>query len=173
MKSAKSLTYKVSRLSTDAIQAHAHAFMANCFGFTEWKTTGIPAKFFISNPSLFSCGRGHPYSGHTLGMCDTQTPFSFQRQNISVGNGLSSKRIENLNHVLFQDHLGFNPDQIHYVSQNYTNKQLKRSLSNTFANPKTIHNKKTDQNIGTASPHKITSGSECVLHSLSIAGKTA
>lgn len=173
MKSGNSLTYQVSSLSTGAVQTLAHAFSAHGFCFTKWKSTGIPAKFFISNPSLLSRGGGYPYSGNTLGMRDTQTPFSFQRQNICVGNGFGSKRIENLNYILFQNHLGFYPGQIHYVRQNYTNKHLKKNLSNTFGNPKTVHNKKSNQNIGTAGPNKITSGSECVLHSLSIAGETA
>jgi hypothetical protein len=45
-------------------------------------------------------------------------------------------------------------------------------LSKTFGNPKTVYYKKSDQNIGTSSPHKVTSWSEGSLHSSSIAGKT-
>lgn len=171
MRSLNSLAYQISRLSTNAVKTGAHRLHTDVFGIANRKTTSVPTKFFVSDPPLFSRGWSYPHSTFSMRVHNGQAPLSFQFQDIAVRNQVGSKRVNNFNHIFFQHHFWFNPNQVDNHSQCRANHQLKRNLSKTFGYPKTIYNKQKDQYERATSPYVITSRPKSLIHVSSIAGE--
>lgn len=171
MISLDSLSNKESGLSTNAVETSAHGFCIRALGLAQGHTSPVPAKFFISYPSLLSSGGSHPNSGFAARVNYRKAPFSFQVQNIMVRNQHLLKRIYNFDEISLQNKLWSNPKYVNEKSENCPKHQVANNLKTVVYNPETINYKKRNQYVGSNCPSKIAFWSEGFIHHPSIAGE--
>ena len=166
-----SLPDHVCGLATQAVKTRAHILFSSVISFGGSKTTGVPAKFFVSYPSLLTSGGSNPHSGSSTGMKNRKAPFGFQIQNVGVRNQFRSQRINNLNLVIAQDKFWFNPNQICKEHQKSTEQQFGKCLAHVGVHREAVNGKKNNQHKGRTCPGEIASGSKGFIHRPSIAGE--
>ena len=171
MISFDSLSNKEGGLSTHAVEASAHRFGTSATGLAKRKSSSIPSKFFLGYPSLLTSSGCNPNSGFAARVNYRKAPFSFQVQNIIVGNQHRSKRIYDLDKVSLQNKLWSNPKNVYEKSKNRTDHQVTNNLDIVANHPETINYEKRNQNVGSNRPSKVTSRSEGFIHHPSIAGE--
>ena len=171
MNSLYPLPNQVGSLSTKTIETLAHHLSVGVFGISQRKTTSVPSKFLLSNPSTFAANGSHPYLGFSSSMNDRKRPLSIEFKNIVVGNKFSSKWIYDFNHILAQNKFGSYPNQVGACAEYETKQDFEKSLSSVSDNENAVNSKKNNQNKGHASPHKVTTRTESFIHVLSIAGE--
>jgi hypothetical protein len=171
MRSLHTLSDKEGSLPAYAVKTRAHRFHTSAFGFTEWKSSYVPAKLFFGNPSLFSSSWSYPNPGFPTRVNDGKAPLSFQIQNISIRNQLGTKRIDNFDYVLSQNEFRSKPNKVDNSPKDETKQKFEECLCRISANPEAIYSEKNYQDNGSTSPNEITSRPEGFIHSLSIAGE--
>ncbi len=172
MKPFNSLSYHVSSLSTKTVEASAHAPRVVMSGFRERNIASQHAKSLFSYPPSLSTGRSNPYGRLTSSVNNCQSPLCLEFEHILVGDGFSSKRINNLKSVIPENKFGFDPDCKGNSNQYSTNQQFKGDLKCAGIDRETVRSKKSDQCNRNSSPYKITSGAKSFIHSAIIAGET-
>jgi hypothetical protein len=141
-------------------------------GFGKWDIASQHAKSLFSNPSSLSTSRGNPNSGFTSSVNNSESPLRLKFEHIFVGDGLSSKRVNNLYSVISENKFWFNPDRAGYCDQHSTNQQFEKDFKSAVIYSKTVNSKKTDKQNRKASPRKIASGAKSFIHTPIIAGES-
>ena len=167
MKTLNSLSNHVSGLSAKTVKASTHGFGLGMTGFGERDVTSQHAKSLFSNPLSFSARRSNPNSGFTSSVNNSESPLRLKFEHILVGDGLSSKRVNNLYSVISENKFGFKPDRAGDCDQHSTNQQLEGDFKSAV-----IDSKKTDQQNRKASPYEVTSGTKSFIHTPIIAGES-
>lgn len=170
MTSLYTLSNKEGSLSTYAIKAGTHRFHTSVLGFTERKSSSVPTKFFLGNPSLLSGRRCYPHLGFAAGVNNGQAPLGFQVKDIFVGNRLSSKRIYNFDYILSQDKFGSYPENVDKGAKNDAENQVAHDFKVVINNPEAVNAEKRNQNIRSSRPSKVAARPKGFIHHLSIAG---
>lgn len=171
MQTLNSFANHVGGLTTHAVKARTHRLHSLTFGSTCSVVSTNPAKFFISNPSLLSTGRGYPHSGSAASVNNGQTPLSFQVKHIAVSNQLSSKRIYDFNPISSQYEFGFNPKKENKNAENCADKQVSDDLKIVFNNPETVNGEQSNQYVRSSRPSKVATRPKGFIHHLIIAGE--
>ena len=171
MTSLYTLSNKEGSLSAYAIKAGTHRFHSSVLGFTERKSSSVPTKFFLSNPSLLSSRRGYPHLGFAASVNNGQAPLGFQVQHVAVGNRLSAKRIYNFDYILSQDKFGSYPENIDKRAKNDAENQVPHDFKVVVDNPEAINAEKSNQHVRSSRPSKVAARPKGLIHHLSIAGE--
>ena len=161
---------QIGSLAASTIHTFTHRFHSTFARFRERNSVAIPAKFFISNPSLFTTGRRNPNSSFAFSVINSESPLSIKAKYVTVCNQLRFQWINNLHKVIAKNKFWFDPSKVNGSPENETNYYFKKYLRGAGAYPETISGKERNQNKRTTSPSKIASGSEGFIHNLSIAG---
>ena len=172
MKTLNSLSNHVSGLSAETVHTSAHGFGLCVTGFGKRDIATQHAKSLFSNPLSFSASRGNPNSGRSTSVNNSESPLRLKFEHILVGDGLSSKWVNNLYSVISENKFGFNPDRAGNCDQHSTNQQFEGDFKSAVIDSKTVNGKKTDQQNRKASPYEITSGAESFIHIPIIAGES-
>lgn len=172
MRSFNPFTDHVSSLPADAVKAAAHAFFSPMIALVGSKTTSVPSKLLVGDPTLLSGSRGYPNSGLAIGMNNQKRPLSFKVDNFTVANRLSSRGVYNFNEFGTNDKFGFNPKSVNNHTQYRTSSQFDNCLHRVGTYHDAVCTKENYQYIRTSSPHKIASGAKSFIHNPSIAGDT-
>ncbi len=161
----------VGGLSTKAVKARTHGFHSVVFGSTTSGVSTNPSKFLLRYPSLLSTRRSNPNSRFSAGVNNGQAPLSLQVNYVTVGNGLSSKWINHLDHVGTKYKLGLDPENVDHGAEKDAGNQIANDLKIIFNDPESVDREKHDQYVGSSRPSKVTSRSKGFIHHLSIAGE--
>ena len=161
---------QVGSLATKTVKTGAHGLGTMMFGFRKGNVNAVPSEGCCSNPSSLSTGWSNPDSSLTAAVNDVKRPLSFKVQNFAVGNNLRSKRIHNLNNILFQNKFRFDPKCVGDSRENQAEDNFEGHLQSASGNQVTICCKEKNQHKGNASPDKVASGPKGFIHSPIIAG---
>ena len=166
-----SLFNHVSSLTANAVQTLTHGFHTEFSGFRDRKTTSVPAKFFLGNPSLLTAGGGYPNLGFTFSVNDRKNPLSFKTDDFAVRDQFGAQRVNHFDMFATQNKFRSNPDQVRERSQENADANVSNYLRGISAYPDAIRSKKSDQTKSAEGPSKISSGSKSFVHLPSIAGE--
>ena len=103
-------------------------------------------------------------------MNDRKSPLGVEFKNVFVSDGFRSQGIDDLDTVVSQDKLWFNPEQVRQSCESQTAKELEESLKAACENHQAIGSEEREQDQRGTRPDVITSGAKDFIHIPSIAG---
>ena len=171
MNSLNPLLNHVGSLPAKTMKASAHRLHLDLSGLRKRHLATEPAKFLISNPTLFSTRRSNPYLGLTSAMSDRQRPLGVKFNYIAIRYDNTFKRIYNFDIVSPQNHFWSYPDQVGSYCQNKRNRKVRDVLSSAIGDNQTIDHEEKDQYQRHTGPNKVATGAKSFIHFLSIAGE--
>ena len=105
-------------------------------------------------------------------MNNRKSPLSVEFKNFFVSDVLRSQGINDLDTIVLQDQLWFNPKQVRQTCESQTAKEFEESLNTVCENQQTIGRKKREQDKRGTRPYVVASGAKDLIHIPSIAGET-
>lgn len=171
MQALNSFANHVSGLPTQTIETGAHRFHSRMVRSSGRSVSAYPTKLLFGNPSLLSTRGSYPNSAFAAGMNYGQAPLSFKVQYISVRNKDGFNWINNLNNIVSQNELGFNPKDVDQSAKNDANYQISNDLQVIFNYPETVDGEERNQYVRSTSPSKVAAGPKGFIHHPSIAGE--
>lgn len=172
MKSLHSLANQVCSLPAPTDETFAHRFGSAFSRVRQRNATSVPSELFIGNPPSLPADWSDPNSGFTLTVDNPKSPLCFEIEHLTVGNQLSSQRINNFDHFVSENKFGSHPNNVCNTTQNDTKDQFKEILGGVANNKEAVGSKKNYQRKRYTGPYEITFGSKCFIHTPIIAGKT-
>ena len=170
MNSLHSFANHVSGLSAQTVKAGTHVFGPGVPRIRKWDGASIPAKRSISDPFTFSTCRSYPDSSFASLMSNCKSTLGVEFKNFFVRNSFGSQGINDLNEVISQDKLWFNPEQVRQSCESQTANELEESLKAACENHQAIGSEEREQDQRGTRPDVITSGAKDFIHIPSIAG---
>lgn len=170
MTSLHSFANHVSGLSAQTVKAGTHTFGPGVTRIRKWNVASIPAKGSVSDPFTFSTRWSNPHPGFASLMNDRKSPLGVEFKNFFVRNSFGSQGINDLNEVISQDKLWFNPEQVRQSCESQTANELEESLKAACENHQAVGSEEREQDQRGTRPDVITSGAKDFIHIPSIAG---
>ena len=170
MTSFHSFANHVSGLSAQTVKAGTHTFGPGVTRIRKWNVASIPPKSSVSDPFTFSTCRSNPDSSFASLMNNRKRPLSIEFDDFVVRNSFGSQGINDLNEVISQDKLWFNPEQVRQSCESQTANELEESLKAACENHQAIGSEEREQDQRGTRPDVITSGAKDFIHIPSIAG---
>jgi hypothetical protein len=166
------LPNQVSRLSAQAVKALTHHGRFFVFVVSGQNAPAKHPKSFIGNPPSFTTRGSNPDSGFSFFMHDSQSPFSLQAQNVTVGNQSYRDWIHNKYTLCVEHHFWSNPKKVTDASKQTADNYFDDSLGAKSQHQNTIRHEQGQQNKRDACPDEIASGPKSIVHPSIIAGET-
>ena len=171
MNSLHSFSNHVCGLTTKTVKAGTHTFGTGVARVGKRDIASVPSKSSISNPFSFSTRWSNPHPGFAPLMNNRKSPLSVEFKNFFVSAVLRSQGINDLDTIVLQDQLWFNPKQVRQTCESQTAKEFEESLNTVCENQQTIGRKKREQDKRGTRPYVVASGAKDLIHIPSIAGE--